>query len=441
MPQNESSTRYSWYIVALLTLANISSFLDRQILSLLVKPIKRDLHLSDTEMSLLMGLSFALFYTLFGVIIGRLADRKNRRNIIIVGISIWSLMTTICAGVANYWQFFLARMGVGVGESTLSPSAYSMIADLFPKKKLATAMSIFTLGIFLGSGVAMLIGSGIVAKLPTEGMVSVPVFGEIFPWQLIFFYVGLPGLVIALLLFTIKEPARTNTMKKDGATAKLSLAESFRIIFQHRKAYLLICFATAFQALINYGCNAWIPTFVARTYGWEVPRAGFFYGSVLVVASISGVLFGGWLADRLVKKGITDGRLRVSLLAGILCVLACGLPLLPKAEWALLAVFVPGFALAMPFGAAVAAVQEIMPNQVRALASAILLFILNLIGLGFGPTSVALLTDFVFKDENAIRYSLVVLFLVGGLLITLFSFLVLKPYRAVIENQKFASQN
>jgi MFS family permease len=430
----------SWYAVGVLTLANISSFIDRQILSLLVKPIKRDLHLSDTEMSLLMGLSFAIFYTLFGVFIGRLADRKSRRNIIIAGISIWSLMTTLCASVGTYIQFFMARMGVGVGESTLSPSAYSMISDLFPKSRLATALSVFSLGVFLGSGIAMLIGSGIVAHLPTEGMLTVPIFGEIFPWQLIFLYVGLPGLVIALLLFTIKEPTRTNTLQKDGETLKLSLKDSLSIIFKHRTAFLLICFGTAFQAFINYGSNAWIPTFVARTYGWEVPRAGAFYGAVLVTSSILGVLFGGWYADKLVKKGITDGRLRISLMAGILCLLSCCLPLFPRAEWALLAVFVPNFALAAPFGAATAAIQEIMPNQVRALASSIFLFILNLIGIGLGPLTVAFFTDTIFKDENMIRYSMVMLYLIGGTMITILTFFALKPYRKAISENMTINQ-
>jgi MFS family permease len=425
----------AWYVVFILTLANISSFIDRQVLSLLVKPIKRDLHLTDTQMSLLMGLSFALFYTLFGVMIGRLADRKSRRNIIIVGISIWSLMTTFCAGVVNYGQFFLARMGVGVGESTLSPSAYSMIADLFPKNRLATALSVFSLGVFLGSGLAILIGAGIVAKLPTEGMVTVPFFGEIFPWQLIFLYIGLPGLVVGLLLFTIKEPARTNTIQRDGEVAKLSLKESLQIIFKHPKAYFLICFATAAGALVNYGSNAWIPTFISRTYGWETPKAGFFYGMVLVVSSVCGVLFGGWYADRLVKNGVTDGRLRIGILAGGLCLLSCCLPLLPKAEWALIAVFVPSFALTAPFGAVTAAIQEIMPNQVRALASSIFLFILNLIGIGLGPTIVALFTDYVFKDENMIRYSIVMLYVIGGLGSIILTLLALKPYREVIENQ------
>jgi MFS family permease len=432
----ESSNKFAWYAVFVLTLANISSFIDRQILSLLVKPIKHDLHLSDTEMSLLMGLSFAVFYTIFGMFIGRLADKNSRRNIIIAGVSVWSVMTTLCAGVGTYFQFFMARMGVGVGEATLSPSAYSMIADLFPKKRLATALSVFSLGVFLGSGLAMLIGSGIVAKLPKEGMVNVPILGDIFPWQMIFLYVGLPGVLIALLLLTIKEPARTNTLQKDGETVKLSLKESLSIIFKHRKAYLLVCFATAFGALVNYGSNAWIPTFIIRTYGWEAPRAGAFYGLVLVTSSISGVLFGGWFADYLVKKGIADGRLRVGLFGSFLCLISCWIPLLPKAEWTLLAVFIPSFALAAPFGAATAAIQEIMPNQVRALASSIFLFILNLIGIGLGPTSVALFTDFIFKDENAIRYSMVLLYFIGGLFATIFAYLALKPYRKAVEDAK-----
>lgn len=435
MHKETNSTRYAWYAVGILTLANISSFIDRQILSLLVKPIKRDLHLSDTEVSLLMGLSFALFYTIFGVVIGRLADRQNRRNIIIIGISVWSLMTSFCAGVGNYVQFFLARMGVGVGEATLAPSAYSMIADMFPKKRLATALSVYSLGVFLGSGLAILIGAGIVAKLPTEGMVTVPVFGEIFPWQMIFLYVGLPGLVIALLLFTIKEPTRTNTLQKDGETAKLSLKESLAIVFKYPKAYLLICFATAAGALINYGSNAWIPTLISRTFGWEAPKAGFMYGIVLVFASISGVLFGGWYADRLVQKGVKDGRLRIGVFGCLACVLTCFIPLLPKAEWVLIAVFIPSFAVTAPYGAITAALQEIMPNQVRALASSIFLFILNLIGIGLGPTFVALCTDFIFKDESMIRYSMVLLYLVGGLLGSVLSWMALKPYRQIIEGK------
>lgn len=429
------STKHAWVAVIVLTLANISSFIDRQILALLVKPIKRDLHLSDTEISLLMGLSFALFYTLFGIFIGRLADTKNRKKIIMMGVSIWSLMTVLCAGVGNYFQFFMARMGVGVGESTLSPSANSMIADLFPKDRLATATSVFTMGVFLGSGLATLIGSGIVANLPTEGMMNIPIFGEIFPWQIIFLYVGLPGLAIVLLMIFIKEPPRTNSLQKNGQNAKLSLRESLKIIFTHKKTYLLICFTIACQAMINYGMNAWVPTFVNRTYGWEVPRAGFFYGVVSCCAAIGGALSGGWLADKWVKKGILEGRLRVSVIGISMGILGFVATLMPTAELAILLLAIPVFGLAMPFGAATAAIQEIMPNQVRATASSILLFIVNLVGMGIGPLLVAQFTDSVFKDEGMIRYSLMMLFLVGGSVGLVLSILVLKPYRKVIQSR------
>ncbi len=432
--QPKPSLRYAWYVVVLLTLANVSSFIDRQILSLLVKPIKHDLHLSDTQMSLLLGLSFAIFYTVFGMMIGRMADRYSRRNIIIGGIAVWSLMTAVCGGIRTYSQFFLARMGVGVGEATLSPSAYSIIADYFPKNRMATAMSVFTMGIFLGSGLALVVGAGMIANMPTEGLIDVPIFGAVFPWQIIFFYVGLPGLVVALLLTTVKEPARQNLLQTNGVVASLSLPESLRIIFTHRKAYLFICFGIAFSAMVNYGSTAWVPTYFVRTFGWTIPQAGFRYGLVLVLSSITGVLAGGWYADYLNKKGVSDGRLRIGLITCAGCLLSAVVPLIPDPQLALFAFIVPSFLVAMPMGAATAAIQEIMPNQVRALASSIFLFILNMIGLGLGPTLVALFTDFLFHDELAIRYSLMLLFLIGGGLGTVCFLAAMKPYRTALES-------
>jgi MFS family permease len=432
MTPSPPSLRYAWFVVFLLTLANVSSFIDRQILSLLVKPLKHDLHLSDTQVSLLLGLSFAVFYTIFGMVIGRLADRYSRRNLIIGGIAIWSLMTALCGGVRTYSQFFLARMGVGVGEATLSPSAYSIIADYFPKKRLALAMSVFTMGIFLGSGLALVVGAGLIARMPTEGLVHVPVFGDVFPWQVVFFYVGLPGLAVALLLLTVKEPPRRSLLQTHGAAANLSLAESLRLIFAHRKAYLLVCFGIACTAMVSYGLTAWVPTYFVRTFGWSVPRAGVSYGLVLVGSSIAGVLFGGWYADHLTKNGVADGRLRIGLLTSAGCLLSAFIPLIPNAQVALLALVLPSFLLAMPMGAATAAIQELMPNQVRALASSIFLFILNIVGLGLGPLLVALFTDYLFHDEGAIRYSLTLLLVVGGVLGTICFLAAMRPYRTAL---------
>ncbi len=433
--EKQQSLRYAWYVVALLTLANISSFLDRQILALLVGPIKRDMHLSDTKVSLLMGLSFAMFYTVFGIIIGRFADTTNRRNIIMGGIAVWSVLTSLCAGVKNYAQFFLARMGVGVGEATLSPSAYSIITDYFPKRKLAIAMSVFTMGIFLGSGLALAIGAGLVARLPTEGVLHVPLLGNIYHWQKLFLVIGLPGLLISLLMLTVKEPARKDVLYSEGVKTKLSLKESLQIVFRHPKTYLSICLGTAFTAFVSYGCTAWIPTYFNRTFGWPVPKAGLSYGLVLVAASVLGVLWGGWYADKLKSKGIHHGRVRVGLIASISLIACCFIPVTGNPHVVLALLFVPSFFLASPMGASTSAIQELMPNQVRALSSAIFLFILNMIGLGLGPYLVAFFTDSIFKDEKAIRFSLMSLFIVGGVLAVLFYAIGYRGYKKVMEKR------
>lgn len=427
-----SSLKYAWYVVCLLALANISSFLDRQILALLVGPMKRDMHLSDTEVSLLMGLSFALFYTIFGIIIGRFADRTDRRNIIMTGIAIWSLLTALCAGVKNYSQFFLARMGVGVGEATLSPSAYSMIADYFPKHKLALAMSVFTMGIFLGSGLALAIGAGLVANLPSEGTLYVPILGTIFHWQKLFLIIGLPGLIIAALMLTVREPARKDKLRRDGNDVDLKLGEALRIIMKRATTYFGISMGTAFTAFCVYGCTAWIPTYFNRTFGWPVPKAGLSYGIVLLIGSVAGVLWGGWYADRLLNKGVTNGRVRIGLIAASAAFMSSFIPLINNPDLVLVLLVVPAFFLASPMGASTSAVQELMPNQVRALASAIFLFLINMIGLGLGPSMVAIFTDFVLRDELAIRFSLTALLLTGGTFALLFYWLGYRTYNRTV---------
>ena len=430
------SLKYAWYVVALLTLANISSFLDRQILALLVGPIERDMHLSDTQVSLLMGLSFALFYTIFGVLIGRLADRTSRRNIIIAGIAVWSLFTALCAGAKNYTQFFLARMGVGVGEATLSPSAYSIITDYFPKKKLGIALSIFTMGIFLGSGLALAIGAGLVAKLPVEGMLHVPILGNIYHWQKLFIMVGLPGLVISLLMLTVKEPTRKDKLQQAGEDVKLSLTQSLQIVFRHPKTYLSLCFATAFTAFISYGSTLWIPTYFNRTFGWRMDKAGLSFGLILLAGSVLGVLWGGWYADKLKTKGVTNGRVFIGVIATAVLLACCFIPLISNPNIVLALLFIPAFFIAAPMGASTTAIQELMPNQVRALASAIFLFLLNMIGLGLGPYVVAFFTDTIFKDEKAIRYSLAALYVIGGGLGLLLYWIAYRGYKKVMEQQK-----
>ena len=210
---------YAWYVVGVLTLAYVLSFIDRQILSLMVEPIRRDLGISDKQMSLLMGASFAVFYTFFGIPLGRLADTRSRRGIIAVGIAFWSVMTTGCGLVNKFWQLALLRMGLGVGEASLSPSAYSLIFDYFRPAQRSTAISVYSMGIYIGSGLAFILGGLVIRSTSGQEHFILPLLGAMRSWQIVFFVVGLPGFLMSLLLLTIREPERQGANRaKDGST-------------------------------------------------------------------------------------------------------------------------------------------------------------------------------------------------------------------------------
>ena len=417
-PQSPPSLKYSWSVVFVLMLAYVSSFIDRQILSLLVGPIKRDMHLSDTEVSLLMGLSFALFYTVLGIPIGRLADRANRRNVIVLGIAVWSLMTALGGVVKTYTQFFLVRVGVGVGEAALSPAAYSMLSDYFPKEKLATAISVYSAGVYLGSGIAVLIGALLVGMGSGPATVTLPLVGTIFSWQLIFFYIGLPGLLLALLVrLAVREPARRNLLiNAAGQTETLSIGDVFRLIGQKRRAFFGVTLGITFVSLVAYASTAWIPTLFVRRFGWTSGQIGLLYGLLITVFSTAGIMTGGRLADWFTRRGYADGKLRVGVIAAVSILLSSGICLITNPNVAVGLLAVPCFFVAFPLGASSAAIQEIMPNQARAMASAVYLLILNMLALGFGPTLVALLTDYVFQDESQIHKSLAIVMVAGSTL-------------------------
>lgn len=423
--ESHPDLRKSWYVVGILTLAYVSSFIDRQILSLLVEPIKRDLQISDTQISLLMGLSFGIFYTLLGIPIARLADLRSRKRIIAWGIGLWSVMTAVCGLAGNFIQLFLARMGVGVGEAALSPAAYSMIADLFPKSKLAMANSVYNMGIFIGSGLAFLIGGFVVNMVNVHETWHIPLFGNVFPWQVVFFFVGLPGLLIAFLISRIKEPVR-----KVPDAEKASVSQTVSYLLKNAKTYLNINLGLGFLTLVNYANAAWIPSFFVRTYGWTASKSGAVYGILMFIFGTSGLWFGGRLADKLTQKGFKDGRVRACLyLMAALLVCCWVFPLMPNGEWAALTLIPVAFFSSSPLGAGTAAIAEVTPNRMRAMASALYLFMVNILGLIFGPLSVALLTDHYFHDTGMIRYSILLVMVAGMISALFFMYFSLKPYR------------
>ncbi|MCP1642165.1 spinster family MFS transporter [Pseudomonas citronellolis] len=425
------SSAVAWSTVAILMVAYVLSFIDRQILNLLVGPIRRDLAISDTQMSLLMGLSFALFYTLCGIPLGRMADSRSRRGLITVGVLIWSAMTAACGLARQYWQFLLFRVGVGVGEAALSPAAYSLIADSFPAQRRATAISVYSMGIYLGSGLAFLLGGLVIKFASAQGDVHLPLLGEVRPWQLIFLLLGAAGVLFTLLMLAVKEPQRHGV----GAGVEVPMREVGAYLRANRRTVICHNFGFACISFASYGSGAWVPTFFVRTYGWDAGHVGVVYGSIVAVFGCLGIVFGGRLADRWAKRGRTDANMRVGLLAACLALpLSVTFPLLDDANLVALLMAPTVFCLSMPFGVAPAAIQEIMPNSMRGQASAIYLFVVTLFGLGVGPTAVALVTDFVFHDDMALRYSLLIvtsLALLGGVVLLGMG---LKPYRQSREH-------
>lgn len=392
-----------WYVVGVLTIAYTLSFLDRQILTLLVGPIQRDLGLSDTRISLLQGLAFAIFYTVMGLPIGRLADRTNRRRLIVWGIVIWSGMTALTGFASNFTQLFVARIGVGIGEAALSPAAYSIIRDYFPTRQIGRAASVYNIGVHLGSALALVIGGVVVGRIGEAGAVTLPVIGAIRSWQAVFFIVGIPGLLVALLVSTIREPARKEALGSPQATvADLLhfLRANGRLMVGHLGGFSLL-------SLVAYGTGAWAPTFLIRTYGWGPAETGAAYGLMSLTAGPIGVLAGGAYADWLYGRGYRDGTMRAGMHAALLLLpLAIVTPLMPTAPLALGFGFAVSLLFAAPFGAAAAAIQLIAPTPMRAQLTAFYLFVSTLIGLGFGPVVVALLTDRVFGDPADLRYAL-----------------------------------
>ena len=423
-------SRHGWYVVFVLIVAYTFSYVDRTILTLLVAPIRASLQISDTQLSLLHGLAFAVFYTFLGVPIARLADRGNRTRIIMAGVAVWSVMTALCGMARTFGQLFLARVGVGVGEAALSPAAYSIISDYFKGNALTRALSLYTSAIYIGAGLALMIGGAVIATVPA---LDLPLVGHLEPWQVVFVAVGLPGLLVSLLMLTVREPARTGLSSAAKAGESLPLSLVIRHLSDRRGAYGFLMIGFAVHSLMWNGAMAWIPTYFIREYGWTPNSVGLRFGAVLLVVGTVGIISGGLLSGWLRSRGNIDANPRVGVISaaiGLPTGVAASLGLGADLSLVLFAAFV--FAGAMPYGAAATAFQEITPNQMRAQVTAIYFFFLNLAGIGLGPTMVALCTDLVFQDDLRVGSSLALVIGCAAPLAGLLIWLSLRPYRACV---------
>jgi MFS family permease len=431
---------YAWYVVGVLTLIYIFSFIDRQILTLLVAPIKRDFQLSDTRMSLLTGLAFVAPYILSGIPFGRLADSKSRRTIIAFGVIFWSLMTALSGLARNIVQMFLSRIGVGIGEGALSPSAFSLITDYFPKARLATAISVYSMGIYIGAGMAYLLGGIVVGFASSQEMYNLPLAGATRSWQLVFFIVGVPGILLALLLYSVREPARRGRQRARSAahtTAGVSAKEVFAYLRNNKATFICHNVGFGLIALATNAGGSWNPVYLNRTHHWSAAKIGIVMGLILAIAGTAGIVIAGRFSDWLLERGYQDAPLRVGLLAAVLMIPFGTLFYLAPSGNLAMGLYIPlAFLASAPFGVAPAAIQQMMPNPMRGQASAIYIFIVNIIGLGLGPTATALLTDKVFHDDNAIRYSLMIVSGVAQLLAAITLWIGRKPFTQSLDHLK-----
>lgn len=410
---------YEWYVVLICMLAYVFSFVDRQVLALMIEPIKKDLHLSDTQFSLLQGFAFSLFYAVMGMPLAYLADRFARPRIIATGIALWSLATAACGISQNFVQMFLARLSVGVGEAALSPGTYSMLSDYFPKEKLGRAVGIYSLGSFIGGGMAFLIGGYVINLLKQVTTTTVPLLGDVRSWQLTFLIVGLPGFLVALLfILTVRDPQRKGLVQDSTGQAKrVSMIDSLRFIREHGQTFAYHYLGFSFYAMTLFCLMSWTPAFYIRHFGLSPVEAGYTLGTILLVANTTGVFCGGWLNDWLMTKGRTDGP----MLAGTIGAIGMLVPAVVFTQVSSLTVSLGLLVIAMffasfPMPTSTAAMQTLAPNQMRAQISAVFLLISNLIALGVGTTLVALLTDKVFGSPKMVGMSMSVVNLIATLL-------------------------
>lgn len=405
--EGEAGSAYRWYVVGVLFVAYCFSAIDARVLTLLVIPIKQDLGLSDFEISLLQGFAFALLYSVAAIPLGRLVDSSNRRSrIVVLGVLFWSAMTMVCGLARSFGQLFAARIGVGIGEATLSPTAYSLISDYFEARRRALAISFYAIGYPIGGGLALVIGGALLTHFTATGGGALPLLGALAPWQMVFVVVGAPGIAVALLLTTIREPRRRELAEAPTGDT-LTVRQTLAYLRANWRLYGMLIGSISLIGMLSIGVTLWYPTFLVRTYRMPIAQAGLYYGLLMLVCGTIGTIAGGWLSGRLMRKGRADANMRIVLATTVLKALPLILgPLMPTPMLALAFMGIGTLIGQGAQGVMIAAIQDVTPNRLRGQVMALTLLCVNLIGLGVGASFIAAITDFGFGDENAIRYSI-----------------------------------
>ena len=400
--QAYKNPHYRYLVLGILTVVYVSNFVDRQVINVLASYIIEDLDISDGQFGMLSGLAFACIYTTLGIPIARWADIGNRRNVIAISVTIWSIMTAACGAAQNFGQLFMARFGVGIGEAGGSPPAHSIVSDIFPAHQRATALSVYSLGVYGGILVGTIGGAYLV---------------QFFDWRIAFVVVGLPGIFLALLVrFVIKEPPRGMAeARKDVAPPGF-----FRVVgfLWERKSFRHLSFACALHAFVTYGMGNFMPLFLGRVHGMPILDVGLYYGLIAGIGGLAGTFFGGWMSDRMSNKtGDKTWYVWIPFISTLLAIPFALITFLvmPTGVSAAFSYLLPVFAGGWYLAPCIASTHFLVGIRMRAMASAILFFVLNLIGLGLGPMLTGFVSDLLTPNygDNALRYAMSITVLVN----------------------------
>ena len=390
-----SNNRYGWYVAFVLLIGFTFSFIDRQVLNLLVVPIQNDLNITDTQISALQGLAFVLTYVGLCIPIGRLIDKSHRVTVMIIGLLIWSIATIACGFSKNYVSMFIARMGIGAGESTVHPGSISILGDYFDSNKIASPMSIYLLGPYLGAGIAMIFGAQVLDwTSQMDNLIIFPLIGEIAPWQLTFIAVGLPGILIAGLFLTIREPQRK--IQESESIEVPSFSKVIQYIKNNWEVYGAIIIGNSCLIILLYGLQSWVPTMLLRVYEWDLVQSGRVYGSIAMLAGSAGVLSGPFVLRYMSKINVNAPHFKLAIIGITMATFSLVLlPFQPNVNIALVFVTMASFFVTLPLAGTSSAMVIVSPNRIRGVITGIYVVVTSVFGLVLGPFLVASSTDFM----------------------------------------------
>ncbi|MDE1150864.1 MAG: MFS transporter [Azospirillaceae bacterium] len=411
----------AWSAVGLFCVAAVLSYTDRQILSLLVDPIRADLGISDTQVGVLQGVAFALIYSVAGLPLGRLADVLPRRAVISAGVALWSVGTLLCGYAPSFWVLFAGRLVVGVGEAALAPAAMSMIADMFPAERRGLATGVFIMGMTVGGGVAIAIGGAVLGLAAAGGFNGVPLLDGLAAWRAVLVLLGLCGLPLLLSLLPIREPARRSEPVAGAVAEAISLRDILAQLATIRAVLLPLIACCAFMSVGDFAMMSWAPALLSRRYAMAPDAIGLMLGTLIVVAGVIATVAGGLISDVVVKRRGPSGRIQVAAICAALAFPFALVALAGTANQVLAAVTLWTLFSSAAGTIGITAIQEIVPNRARGLSVSFVAFGNIMLGLGGGATLTGYVTDHVFADPLAIGRSLtLVIAPVAGAAILLF---------------------